>query len=509
MKKIYKLLLSLTMTAVSFTAIYAEGEKTFGGTLTVEEDESKNLVFTCTYDPSNKDDADYCETFTEKHNDEFLIIGSRVQSFGLQMLANNTNVSGSGKYTFTLSWQTRRRNGVNQDETSIDIEVHKAGYNNYSISGVTLTPAKDYPDDIAIGLTTKGVVITTSDTDYLKALKEDNETFLGFVAYGVKNGVSTGREVTVHNDSITIDGNSAYVSLNDYLEAKNNNQLPNTENGRFELGVFAGGYKGFYTDAIKLESINEIVNTLNSASPVYLDQLMLGLNDVANVEGNEDITQVKVTNEVSGDATNDVSLYGMVAGSAYEDLDKMKETVAVTTAVNNINVDENSDEVKEVAKNTGVNISNDSYAFSVETTKTYASDGSTKDVKETTIPVTVQISDSVINDLKANLANDEELVVASKHVTDNNEVTYETYTLDGNSLKVSKFSDFYIGTRKKATEAKPATGTTSKSTSGYDDGGPFTKDECGNVFDRWGNKIYEAPTCIAYSGYSLVSTDAK
>lgn len=38
-----------------------------------------------------------------------------------------------------------------------------------------------------------------------------------------------------------------------------------------------------------------------------------------------------------------------------------------------------------------------------------------------------------------------------------------------------------------------------------DDGGPFTKDECGNVFDRWGNKIYEAKGCNA-KGYKLVQT---
>ena len=28
-----------------------------------------------------------------------------------------------------------------------------------------------------------------------------------------------------------------------------------------------------------------------------------------------------------------------------------------------------------------------------------------------------------------------------------------------------------------------------------DDGGPFTRNECGDVFDRWGNLIWEAPNC--------------
>ncbi len=66
------------------------------------------------------------------------------------------------------------------------------------------------------------------------------------------------------------------------------------------------------------------------------------------------------------------------------------------------------------------------------------------------------------------------------------------------------------------TEAKPyeptptptATSETKKKDSGWDDGGPFVTDSCGNVFDRWGNKIYEATSCNV-GGYNLVRTDTK
>ena len=44
--------------------------------------------------------------------------------------------------------------------------------------------------------------------------------------------------------------------------------------------------------------------------------------------------------------------------------------------------------------------------------------------------------------------------------------------------------------------------------SGWDDGGPFTTDTCGNVFDRWGNKIYEATSCNV-GGYNLVRTSVE
>ena len=50
--------------------------------------------------------------------------------------------------------------------------------------------------------------------------------------------------------------------------------------------------------------------------------------------------------------------------------------------------------------------------------------------------------------------------------------------------------------------------STTKTTSGWDDGGPFTTDTCGNVFDRWGNKIYEANGCNV-GGYNLVRTSVE
>ena len=61
----------------------------------------------------------------------------------------------------------------------------------------------------------------------------------------------------------------------------------------------------------------------------------------------------------------------------------------------------------------------------------------------------------------------------------------------------------------KPTPTPTATSETKKKKdSGWDDGGPFTTDTCGNVYDRWGNKIYEATSCNV-GGYNLVGTDTK
>lgn len=43
----------------------------------------------------------------------------------------------------------------------------------------------------------------------------------------------------------------------------------------------------------------------------------------------------------------------------------------------------------------------------------------------------------------------------------------------------------------------------------WDDGGPFTTDKCGNIFDRWGNEIYNAPSCKVSSGYKVPNTGVK
>ena len=81
--------------------------------------------------------------------------------------------------------------------------------------------------------------------------------------------------------------------------------------------------------------------------------------------------------------------------------------------------------------------------------------------------------------------------------------------LNGNALtfKTSKFSTYAIAIIKNKVIPTEVT-TETKQNSGWDDGGPFTTDNCGNVFDRWGNKIYEANGCST-GGYNLVRTGVE
>ena len=72
------------------------------------------------------------------------------------------------------------------------------------------------------------------------------------------------------------------------------------------------------------------------------------------------------------------------------------------------------------------------------------------------------------------------------------------------------FSD-YEGTNeitKESTVLNKLTKSSKTTTSSYDDGGPFMTDSCGNVYDRWNNKIYSVTSCNV-GGYNLVRTDVK
>ena len=48
-----------------------------------------------------------------------------------------------------------------------------------------------------------------------------------------------------------------------------------------------------------------------------------------------------------------------------------------------------------------------------------------------------------------------------------------------------------------------------KVSGGYDDGGPFTMDSNGNVYDRWGNEIWHNPNPLSQWSYHIVNTSDR
>ncbi len=70
------------------------------------------------------------------------------------------------------------------------------------------------------------------------------------------------------------------------------------------------------------------------------------------------------------------------------------------------------------------------------------------------------------------------------------------------------FFKIRVGTVEEILKESSSDSSSKKSSGGWDDGGPFTTDTCGNVFDRWGNMIYEAKGCNV-GGYNLVRTSVE
>ena len=70
------------------------------------------------------------------------------------------------------------------------------------------------------------------------------------------------------------------------------------------------------------------------------------------------------------------------------------------------------------------------------------------------------------------------------------------------------FFKIRVGTVADILNESSSDSSSKKSSAGWDDGGPFTTDTCGNVFDRCGNMIYEAKGCNI-GGYNLVRTSVE
>ena len=90
-------------------------------------------------------------------------------------------------------------------------------------------------------------------------------------------------------------------------------------------------------------------------------------------------------------------------------------------------------------------------------------------------------------------------------LTDAEAKTYKVTFTPSDTNNYNVLTDIDVTIDVEAAPSKPTNNTLTKKPNGWDDGGPFTTDKCGNVFDRWNNKIYEANGCNV-GGYNLVRT---
>ena len=86
--------------------------------------------------------------------------------------------------------------------------------------------------------------------------------------------------------------------------------------------------------------------------------------------------------------------------------------------------------------------------------------------------------------------------------------TYKATFTPSDTDNYNVLTDIDVTVNVEVAPNKPINNTSNKKPNGWDDGGPFTTDKCGNVFDRWNNKIYEANGCNV-GGYNLVRTSVE
>ena len=80
------------------------------------------------------------------------------------------------------------------------------------------------------------------------------------------------------------------------------------------------------------------------------------------------------------------------------------------------------------------------------------------------------------------------------------------------NVKVNSFGPFeliWANDKKDNSTSQGPNGPSANDTPVWDDGGPFTTDICGSIYDRWGNLIYQAPNCEVHDGYKVPNTGSK
>ncbi len=235
----------------------------------------------------------------------------------------------------------------------------------------------------------------------------------------------------------------------------------------------------------------------------------IGTNITVYIQGNTDtyeydgkyhgISGYKIT-EVDGakkdlyDATKNVKFTGDLNAKTYKDVNTQADGYPGSIYVADFkNISNNFSNVTFIVKQGTVLITPRTYTITTESaTKSY--DGKA-----------LTASGKVVGLVDGDTATF--TITGSQTEVGSSKNTYEDFAFTGDT-KASNYvhGEDTIGTLTVV--EKSSDKSSKKSSGGWDDGGPFTTDTCGNVFDRWGNKIYETKGCNV-GGYNLVSTSVE
>ena len=459
----------------------------------------------------------------------------------------------------------------------------------------TIEERKNYPNDLVIKIIADGIVVKTTNTEFIEDAIKDN------------------LRIVFSDSLLSVDGTESYPIDNTKYKFKKINdsqvklditaeELTSIKNEKVGATGNLNIYNSYYPILILKNYVRSIGNNTYfkaSFKPIILADAIDKTNTVEDLKELDDIATGLENVTVKDEETNDtgVSIAGNVAGAITENYERGnensdlnllpesesdKETITIKTDISNLK----PEEADELASKAG---GRSTISIDVSISKEYTKDSS-KDTKVTELPYD---SNLTFNLTETN--ENETYVVVREHKESDGKTSYTlldvTENEDGKtgSISSNKFSKFALvkqnilemveapkgstnegsktslkfKTMVKATNvyldnelidpnnyeaeddgtvtlkpeyvSKLSVGkhtlkiitkegmassefeisakskgdnntSTSVETKGWDDGGPFTTDKCGNVFDRWNNKIYEANGCNV-GGYNLVRTD--
>ena len=415
---------------------------------------------------------------------------------------------------------------LDSGEIDVNIKLKSNSYNDYAIDTKFTNPYQKV-ESLKITPVASGFRIFSSSTAFIDMINSKDERFMLNISSNTGRPTDNYRitldkfEVSKINDNEII-----ILASQEELEALENSGAQPTEEKIVldkEDGYVFQIYHPFFDanssnirynlKSILLGSkISQLNNqSSNNSQPInandlkYLEDLLIQLQNI------------KVVNNLNNSGSAVTNVNGILAGTLvqnYEEgngdsyLNQTDIRVTVDTTIKDISED-NAAKIAEKVDGEAVGT-----AFDVNVSKTYndhSNDGSvTENVSELAYEAIIEFE--ITEDIE--LADDEELVVVREHTNDDGSKAYDTLDVTVNengvaSVASDKFSRFVLAKVKKRVNTPSGNPVTNNSTNTYDDGGPFTTDACGNIYDRWGNKVYSAPACILSDGYVVPNTGVK
>ena len=335
--------------------------------------------------------------------------------------------------------------------------------------------------------TSKDTVANTSASELQSTLSKLDET-----ATKLQN-VTVDDEET-NNTDVSIVGNVAGAITENYEQDNMDsdlNLLPDSDDNKETITVKTK------ISNLDTEEANELANKVGGEATTAID-VSISKEYTKDRSKNTEITELPYDSVLTFDLPEASEEETYVVVREHEESDG-------TTSYTLLDVTENEDGIGSVAssKFSKFALVKQTTIEMVESPKSSTTEGSKTNLKFKTSGKAnnVYLDNELVDPKNYESKDDGTVTLKEEYVS---KLSAGKHTLKIITDKGMASSEFEITAKKTSTTTSKST----KTTNGWDDGGPFTTDTCGNVFDRWGNKIYEAKGCNV-GGYNLVRTSVE